>query len=182
MTWLPSGPNITIGDRVHPPPKWLDLIGRRPDLSSVESQPEKVAMTAAKFMRLSQVQTGVNMRIKYRRDLGDKWEVAETSGDCEDYALAKMVRLLGFGWPRGALRLTLCMIVGPMLSQAHANLQIETDHGTWVLDNRMRYPRLWTRMTGTRWLFRERPGGETWERLLNTDGPALTPATAGGHE
>ena len=164
MTWLPSGPSIPVKGPSDVPPAWRDLIGRRPDLSSLESEPEKVAMTATKFMRLSQVQTGVNSRIKYRRDLGDKWEVADTEGDCEDYALAKMVRLLEFGWPRGALRMTLCAITGPRRFTYHAVLQAETDHGTWVLDNRQKYPRMWTRLP-YRWLFRECPGREEWERL-----------------
>ncbi len=179
MTWLPSGPNIPVGAAVAAPPRWLDFLARRPDLAC--ALPATVAMTAARFLRLSQVQTGVNTRVKYRRDIGDKWEVADTEGDCEDFALAKMVRLLGYGWPRGTLRMTLCYVVLPDRLQAHAVLQIETDHGTWVLDNRMKYPRVWTRLP-YRWLWRERPGGETWERLLNTDQPALAPATAGGHE
>ena len=171
--WLPSGPNIPVGALVNAPPRWRDFLERRPDLACSPRQrsgaagafPSTVAMTAARFLRLSQVQTGVNARIKYRRDIGDRWEVADTEGDCEDFALAKMVRLLGYGWPRGALRLTLCAIVTPMRWQAHAVLQIETDHGTWVLDNRMKYPRLWTRMIGYRWLWRERPGSEKWEKL-----------------
>ncbi len=58
----------------------------------------------------------------------------------------------------------------------HAVLQVETDHGTWVLDNRMRYPRLWTRMIGTRWLWREKPGSEKWERLA---GPGPQQKTIG---
>ncbi len=138
-------------------------------------------MTAAKFMRLSQVQVGVNQRVRYVRDHGDDWRVADTVGDCEDYALAKGVRLEGYGWPRGALRITLCYVVLSDRWQAHAVLMVETDHGTWVLDNRMKYPRLWKRLP-YRWLWRERPGGETWERLLNTDQPALAPERSGGHE
>lgn len=181
MTWFPSGPDFTPRGNVDPPPKWLDLIERRPDLDSRQAEPLKVKMTVGKFMRMYQVQTAVNSRVKYVRDHGDDWRIADTEGDCEGYALAKMVRLLGYGWLRGALRMTLCYVFLPDRWQAYAVLQIETDHGTWVLDNRMKYPRLWTRLP-YRWLWRERPGGETWERLLNTDGPALTPATAGGHE
>ncbi len=164
MTWLPSGPNIPVGGVAGVPNGWVDFLERRPDLAC--AFPAVVAMTAARFLRLSQVQTGVNARVKYRRDIGDKWEVADTEGDCEDFALAKMVRLLGYGWPRGALRLALCMVTGPMRRQMHAVLQVETDHGTWVLDNRMKYPRLWTRMIGYRWLWRETPGSEKWERLI----------------
>ncbi len=165
MTWLPSGPNIAVGDPVDPPPGWIDLLRRRPDLSSLASRLALIAMTAAKFMRLSQVQAGVNLRVKYVRDLGDDWRVADTEGDCEDYALTKLARLLGYGWPRGALRMTLYYVVPPDRWQAHAVLQIETDHGTWVLDNRMKYPRVWTRMP-YRWLWRERPNDEAWERLI----------------
>ena len=175
-SWLPSGSNIPVGGSVSPPPKWLDLLERRPDLASAKSSPARVLMTTAKFMRLSQVHTGVNNRIKYRRDLGDKWEVADTEGDCEDYDLAYMVRFIGYGWPRGALRLTLCELPRPVQylgptpppARYHAVLQIETDHGTWVLDNRMRYPRLWTRLP-YRWLYRECPGRDDWERIFKED-------------
>ncbi len=165
VTWLPFGPNISVGNPVNPPPNWLDLLERRPDLSSARAEPARMVMTAAKFMRLSQVHTGVNNRVKYTRDLGDNWRVADTQGDCEDYALAKLVRLLDYGWPGGALCITLCIIIGPMRWQAHVVLQVETDHGTWVLDNRMKYPRLWTRLP-YRWLRRECPGREDWEMLI----------------
>ena len=163
MTWLPSGPNIPVGGTVGAPNGWMDFLARRPGLAC--AFPATVAMTAARFLRLSQVQTGVNLRVKYVRDLGDDWRVADTEGDCEDFALAKMVRLLGYGWPRGALRLALCVIAAPMRFQAHAVLQIETDHGTWVLDTRMKYPRVWTRLP-YQWLWRERPNDEAWERLI----------------
>ncbi len=74
--------------------------------------------------------------------------------------------------------MTLCVIVGPTRWQAHAVLQIETDHGTWVLDNRMKYPRLWTRLP-YRWLYRDCPGRGDWERLT-ARGPAFAePASAG---
>ena len=165
MTWLPSGPDFTPRGNVAPPAGWLDLIERRPDLDSRQAEPLKVKMTAAKFVRISQVETAVNNRVKYVRDLGDDWRLADTEGDREDYALPKMVRLLGYGWSRGALRLTLCYVILPDRWQAHANLMVETDHGTWVLDIRMRYPRLWTRMTGYRRLWRETPGRDEWEKL-----------------
>ena len=170
MTWLPSGTMFPVDKMIGAPLGWRDFLKRRPDLSSEKFTPAVVAMTTAKFLRLSQVQA-FGARIRYRRDVypdgrpGDKWEVADSDGDCEDIALAKMVRLLDYGWPRGAIRLTLCAIVSPGgRFQYHAVLQIDTDHGTWVLDNRMRYPRIWTRLP-YRWLWREKPGSTFWEKF-----------------
>lgn len=171
MSWLPSCSMFPIGGTIGAPLGWCDLLKRRPDLSSINITPAVAVMTTARFMRLSQVNTSVNRRVKYRLDVGDKWEVAGTEGDCEDFALAKMVRLLSYGWPRGALRLTLCFFVNPVqyLSGVkqkriyHAVLQVDTDHGTWVLDNRVKYPRKWSTLQYS-WLYREKAGSEEWER------------------
>lgn len=177
MTWLPSCSLFPVRGMIGAPLGWRDLLKRRPDLSSAKFRPTIMNMSVKQFLQLSQVQTGVNNRVRYRHDVypngrpGDKWEVAGTEGDCEDFALAKMVRGLDFGWPRGALRLTLCSFIEratyltgikPQLIY-HAVLQVDTDHGTWVLDNRMKYPRRWTRLP-YRWLWREKAGSEEWER------------------
>ena len=167
MTWLPSGPDFTPTGNVDPPAGWLDLIGRRPDLDSRDVEPATVGMTAAKAMRLSQVQVGVNQRVKYVREHGDDWRVADIEGDCEDFALAKMVRLLEYGWPRGALLMTLLLFWDTANRKWtwHAVLCVATDHGPWILDNRFQYPRIAAHCVGYFWSTREKPGDPRWERI-----------------
>ena len=167
MTWLPTGPDFTPKGLVDPPAGWLKLLERRPELDCRKVEPATIEMTVNKALRLSQVQTGVNKRVKYVADLGDDWRVAETEGDCEDFALAKMARLLGYGWPRGALRMTL-LIFWDISSRKwtwHAVLCVVTDHGPWILDNRLAFPRVAVRIPGYYWNMQEKPGDEKWQRI-----------------
>lgn len=166
-SWLPSGPAFTSGGSVEPPAGWLDLVARRPELDSREGEPKTIVMTVNKALRLSQVHVGVNKRVKYVRDLGDDWRVAGTEGDCEDYALAKMVRLLDYGWPRGALLMTLLLFWDVVQRKWtwHAVLAVSTDHGPWILDNRFQYPRITAHCVGYFWSMREKPRDARWERI-----------------
>jgi predicted transglutaminase-like cysteine proteinase len=53
-------------------------------------------------------------------------------GDCEDNALEKRRRLVAMGYPRGALRMATAFHEN--LYYAHALLLVETDKGTFALD------------------------------------------------
>ena len=173
MTWLPSCSNIPVAGTVPAPAKWLDLIRRRPDL--VCANPAVVRMTVKRFMQLGQAQAFGN-RLPYRKDNGDHWDVAgPEGGDCEDLALAKIVWLRENGWPAGALRLALCRVSRPggsrkgeprVVWQDHANAQVESDHGTFVLDNLRTYFRGWPRLINYQWLWRYEPGEERWQRMV----------------
>lgn len=166
MTWLPSGPDFTTHGPADPPAGWLDLIARRPELDSRDVEPATVKLTVNKALRLSQVQVGVNRRVKYVREHGDTWRVADTEGDCEDYALAKRVRLEGYGWPRGALRMAILYFRTVQRKwECHAVLAVVTDHGPWILDNRFTYPRIASHCVGYFWSTREKPGDTRWERI-----------------
>lgn len=74
---------------------------------------------------------------QYKRD--DFWTSIEDqgSGDCEDYAIAKLRTLLGLGWPLEALRLACCYTEG---NEYHAVLVVDTPakNISYMLDNR--YP------------------------------------------
>ncbi len=118
-------------------------------------------MTQAKFIRLAQVNAFVNNLITYRSDTKDIWREPGTEGDCEDYAIAKMAKLMKHGWPRGALRLAICKFYryGQPLSDPgrwviHAVLHVDTDHGTWAMDNRHAFIKRY-RMLGYIWMYRE---------------------------
>lgn len=126
-------------------------------------------MTDARWAELEAVQAEVNSRVHYRTDMdlyrqADFWTVATTEGDCEDYALAKRQDLMAKGWPVEALRLATCLTEA---GEGHAVLTVDTDHGTYVLDNRWPHVKPWADLTGLgyRWLERQVPGQMAWAQI-----------------
>ena len=93
--------------------------------------------------RLQYVNTSTNQAIAYRADsasgkASDYWANASQtlsrgSGDCEDYAIAKMQLLLNAGVPAGDIFL----VIGDDLSlgSAHAMLLVRQAGQVWVLDS-----------------------------------------------
>ena len=94
------------------------------------------------------VNTKVNM-LPYTSD-ADKygtpefWEAAETDGDCEDYALAKLQRLKHMGMPIQQMRLATCFVEPRVAAEkkdrGHGVLLVDLDGKTMVLDNRYPLP------------------------------------------
>lgn len=87
-------------------------------------------------MRLAAINAHINRAIQYRPDKGDYWQTpVETwekrSGDCEDYAIAKLARVLDAGWPTTSARLVYCRRVIGRIEQAHMVLDVDGQ----VLDN-----------------------------------------------
>ena len=94
------------------------------------------------FSSLLNVNSSVNSQITYTPDLqqfgkDEHWEIAQTHGDCEDYALRKRKVLLDKGVPLSALRLATCWTE---TNEYHAVLIVVTPNGDYVLDNRMTNP------------------------------------------
>lgn len=97
-----------------------------------------------KFSDLQEVQGLVNAAVTYTGDqetYGERehWAIADTVGDCEDYALRKLDELLLRGWPIDMLRLATAWTEG---GEYHAVLVVvgalddQGIVGNWVLDNR----------------------------------------------
>ncbi|HEX2255828.1 MAG TPA: transglutaminase-like cysteine peptidase [Afifellaceae bacterium] len=81
-------------------------------------------------------------------------------GDCEDYALLKMKRLIEAGVP--ASTLALAVVVGPM-PDVHVVLVMRTARGDLVLDNRTSRIKPWS-ATGYTFLKMQRPGNRAkWD-------------------
>lgn len=74
----------------------------------------------------------VNRSIRPADDAGDVWQANVTAGDCEDYALTKRAKLIGIGYPAGALRIA---VVKTADGQDHAVLIVRTFQGDFALDN-----------------------------------------------
>ncbi len=94
-----------------------------------------------RFEDLDEVNNEVN-RLPYVSDAQryftlDFWnEIDANGGDCEDYAIGKLNRLVDRRWPIAQLRLACCYVEGAY----HAVLLVETDRGAYMLDNRQPRP------------------------------------------
>jgi predicted transglutaminase-like cysteine proteinase len=101
--------------------------------SSVEATPELME-------KLKRVNARVNRAITPRSDgNADVWNASATSGDCEDYVLAKRRALIRAGLPASSLRIA---YVKTRAGEGHAILVVKTDRGDYVLDNLDRSVRL----------------------------------------
>lgn len=100
-----------------------------------------ITLTDELFNQLRDVNNEVNRDVRYKTDAeqfrkAEYWAFPENMyGDCEDYALEKIKRLVALGWSRTELRLTTCWIIPGDNASYHAVLTIDTDRGTMVLDN-----------------------------------------------
>lgn len=92
-----------------------------------------VTLTEAKLTTLQAVNNAVNRSIRPATDRnGDIWQLNVTSGDCEDYVLAKREALASAGFPRSSLRIAAVMTPSGV---PHAILVVRTSQGDLVLDN-----------------------------------------------
>ena len=102
---------------------------------------------------LTRVNNSVNHSIIYREEKINKWSIYPIYGDCEDYALTKMFELIKAGYSRAALRLTIVVI--KETGEKHMVLNVETDQGTYVLDNRSDKVLRWDKINYYRWIATE---------------------------
>ena len=100
-------------------------------------------MSKVTYANLQRINAEVN-ELPYVADAGrygapEWWDrIDKEGGDCEDYALGKLNRLIEIGCPIGAMRLG-CAYVET--GEYHAVLAVETEEkGTLVLDNRQPTP------------------------------------------
>jgi predicted transglutaminase-like cysteine proteinase len=82
---------------------------------------------------IEKVNASVNRSIAPRNDGAvDDWSVSATTGDCEDYVLAKRRALIKAGFSPSALRIAYVMT---RQGEGHAILVVKTTRGDVVLDN-----------------------------------------------
>lgn len=98
------------------------------ELESVRGQPQ--------WNQLNRVNSFIN-DFAYQSDVHDTWstplEFFDRRGDCEDYAIAKMVSLERLGFEPSRMRL---LVVNDTLSrQTHAVLAVDMPDATYILDN-----------------------------------------------
>jgi predicted transglutaminase-like cysteine proteinase len=88
-------------------------------------------------------------------------------GDCDDYAIEKLRRLLYWDYfKRSSMLLTIC---GVEKNFYHLTLNLTTNRGQVVLDNRQKGVWFLEKMSGYTWIAQEHPGNPRW-RLITTEG------------
>jgi len=92
---------------------------------------------------LKVVNTKVNL-LPYVSEVGDDWSpITDAGGDCDSFAMAKLQRLVQYGWPERSLRLACCFVepsAGVKCDRYHCVLLVDFEGQTYVLDNRYPYP------------------------------------------
>lgn len=88
------------------------------------------------------INSQVNASVTYKTDLAqygtpEHWCLPSNFGDCEDYALLKRKLLLEQGWLNDKLGLCVCYMPD---GQGHCVLWVDTDKGSFILDNNYNYP------------------------------------------
>lgn len=126
--------SLSEGGFTAPPQAFFQFCTRfvRQCVRSGGSKP--VALVEERWSELSEVNAGVNRRIKPRAEPPgvDIWTLGAREGDCDAFAIEKRKELIDLGWPSSALNLT---VVYARSSEAHLVLTVRTDHGEFVLDN-----------------------------------------------
>lgn len=125
----------------------------------------EVRYDAALGKLIERVNAEVNRRIKpVKNEVIDVWSINASSGDCEDYVLAKRRALIASGVPASALSIVYAKRNGG----GHAVLAVHTDKGSFVLDNMSRRIKpLWD--TGYKLISMSGPDPKVWlkaDRLL----------------
>jgi predicted transglutaminase-like cysteine proteinase len=180
---FPLGYSRTLFTAVVEPAKapkgWLALCKRHPsECNTAPGQATSIELDQDFQDRLTAVNDWVNSRVKPMTDrrhwgVGEKWDYAEDGyGDCEDYVLLKRRMLIGLGYPREALLITVVWASGPRGDEGHSVLTVRTDKGDYVLDNQSKKVLLWNK---TRYDFVKRQAQENPNRWVYIDGKPPKP-------
>lgn len=128
-----------VGNATSIPYGWMDFCRRYEGQCQHGQLPaEDVNLSAQAFRQIDRINKWVNAKIEPITDwdhwhVVDKWDYPlDGKGDCEDFALFKRRLLIGLGFPRQALLMT---VVKDENNEGHAILIVKTNHGEFVLDN-----------------------------------------------
>lgn len=112
----------------------------------------------------------VNRTVRQRHDVGETWQRTGSgemaSGDCEDLAIEKRMRLINAGV--AAERMFYLIAYKPRLG-LHTVLAVRLDDGDYVLDNLSPHVLRWDKLRYV-WLRMQNPGSPMqWSRVLPID-------------
>jgi predicted transglutaminase-like cysteine proteinase len=147
-----------VGGPASVPYGWADFCRRYAgECDGGPLAPLDVNLTPQAMKEIERVDKWVNAHVKPVSDMEhwgviDQWDYpTDGKGDCEDYALFKRKILMGEGFPRQALLMT---VVKDEHDEGHAILTVKTNAGDFVLDNLNDEVKPWNR-TGYRFVKRQ---------------------------
>jgi predicted transglutaminase-like cysteine proteinase len=153
-----GGSYATVGGPTSVPYGWADFCRRYAgECDGGPLAPLDVNLTPQAMKEIERVDKWVNAHVKPVSDMEhwgviDQWDYpTDGKGDCEDYALFKRKILMGEGFPRQALLMT---VVKDEHDEGHAILTVKTNAGDFVLDNLNDEVKPWNR-TGYRFVKRQ---------------------------
>jgi predicted transglutaminase-like cysteine proteinase len=123
------------------------------ECKSDSTEKDRIELGTQASELLNRVNRSVNAAITptlktYGSNIEDRWTIAPSRGDCNDYAVTKRHELIAEGLPGRVLRLS---VVKTALGVGHLVLVVTTSKGDLVLDNLTDAIRPWQR-TGYEWL------------------------------
>ena len=137
-----------VGEATSVPFGWVDFCRRyQNECDGAPLQPVDILGSPKTMKEIERVNKWVNAHITPITDMEhwgviDKWDYpTDGTGDCEDFALMKRKILLGEGFPRQALLMT---VVKDTNNDGHAILTVKTSRGDFILDNLSNDMRLWS--------------------------------------
>ena len=143
-----SDRQMVIYGTAEAPIGYTKFCGENPDECRHRAQNDaEVILTGAKMKELQTINQDVNLAVKPMSDQAqyntiEKWTYPNSGkGDCEDYVLLKMRRLMERGWPQSVLLIT---VVRDEHGEGHAVLTVRTGRGDLVLDNKNSRVLAWT--------------------------------------
>lgn len=161
--------DLATGRDVAAPPGWLNFCMAGRWRCAPASEASEIDAAPALLALVQRVQAEVNQRVTAQPEPAgrDLWQIADSSGDCEDFALAKQAALRAAGLPAGAVRLATARLPN---GEFHAVVTVATTAGTLVLDNLQAsavplraLDYVWLRLQGAR-------GSLRWEELRDDSG------------
>jgi len=117
------------------------------------SEKDRIELSGQTSALLAHVNSSVNSAIEptvkfYGSNIENRWTIAPSRGDCNDYAVTKRHELIASGMPARVLRLS---VVKTSSGVGHLVLVVTTTKGDLVLDNLTDAIRPWQK-TGYQWL------------------------------
>lgn len=165
----PGGPETSV------PFGWVEFCKRYAGECEEGTSRGAIELDAAAYARIKSVNALVNRSIDPVSDTEhvgviDSWDYpSDGKGDCEDYVLMKRRILIGAGFPRGALLLT---VVKDQHGDGHSVLTVRTSRGDFVLDNLSDAVQPWT---GVPYRFVKRQSQENPNVWVSIGAPTSAP-------
>lgn len=162
-------PLMWEGGWTFPPVTYLSFVKNLKNWPSEGGPIYIMALTENVKAALAEVHAHVNKEIHYEKEAIDNWKIHKLGdpgihiGDCDDYAVTKQYLLLKeHHFPKSALRLVYCK--RHMGLQHHLVLAVDTNRGTFILDNISHIVAPWVWFP-YRWISREYPGWVFWKKI-----------------